>query len=177
MASVGADHEGLALGAIWRPHSRVDVGRCRGLLEEPGVEPVAPYDQAEAFGEVGVRRRAAGDEAQSANARRVGQSGNRVQCPDTVRKQPFTARLESRMTGLFVEIDAHAAASQFDRERSARGATAGNCDVGYHTIASISAANPGPSASINPVSPDCGAPLATRLLNITSTAALDRLPN
>jgi hypothetical protein len=27
------------------------------------------------------------------------------------------------------------------------------------------------------LSPDFGAPLATRLLNITSTAALDRLPN
>ena len=94
-----------------------------------------------------------------------------------MRKEPFTTRLETRMTGFLVEIDAHAPASQLDCERGARGSATGNRDVSYHTIASISAANPGPSASISPLSPDRGAPLATRLLNITSTAALDRLPN
>ena len=177
VASVGTHNEGLALGSIWCAHSRVDVRCCRSLVEEPRIEPVAADNQAEAFREVGIRRCAAGDEAQAANARRIRQSSDRVQRRDAVREQSFTAGFESWMAGLLVEIDAHAAAAQLNRECSARRAATGDRDVSYHTIASISAANPGPSASISPLSPDFGTPLATRLLNITSTAALDRLPN
>lgn len=92
-------------------------------------------------------------------------------------KQALAARFETRVTCLLVETDANASTTQLDRERRTRGPATGNRDIGYHTMASISAAKPGPSASIRPVSPDCGTPLATRLLNITSTAALDRLPN
>lgn len=177
VASVGTNNERLAFGAVRRAHSRVHVRCRRGLVEEPRVEPVAADNQAEALREVGIGRCAADDEAQAAYARRIGESSDRMERGDTVREQPFTAGLEPRMAGLLVEIDAHAAASQLNCKRSARRSAAGNRHVSYHTMASISAANPGPSASISPLSPDCGFPLATRLLNITRTAALDRLPN
>ena len=92
VASVGTNYEGLAFGSVCGAHSRVDVRCGRGLFEEPRIEPVAADNKAEAFREVGIRRCAAGDEAQAADAWRIGQSSDRVQCRDAVREQSF-ARL------------------------------------------------------------------------------------
>jgi hypothetical protein len=69
--TIGSHEHAGSLSSIRRTGTRVDVGCRRGLLEQPGVEPVASYHQTMFRRKIGVDRHTGGLKPQPPYTRRV----------------------------------------------------------------------------------------------------------